>query len=133
MVTNRGVLQCPCPQPKASAGDRPDPELLKRVIRCHKGEKPVADNEEGAVTVEVASLQVGEPRKFIYGQDLHGKPGTLIHPVKVQYTVKTHYRTRIAAEENWIRVLNFYVNEFGEWSVASEVPVRSPDVKSIPR
>lgn len=66
-------------------------------------------------------------------QDLHGKPGDSIFPVKVQYNVKTHYRTRIAAEMDWIRVLNFYVNGFGELGVASEEPVKSADTQSIPR
>lgn len=133
MVTNRGLLNCPCPQPQAQKGKPPDAELLKKVIRCHKGEKPVADDDEGAVSVEIHDLKIGASRPFIYGQDLHGKPGDTIYPVRVQYTVRTHYRTRIAEEQNWIRTLNFYLNEFSEWAVASEVGVRSPDNRSVPR
>ena len=59
MITSEGVLKCPCPQPSAKNGQKPNPDLRKKLVRCHKGEKAVAANDEGAVTVEVSSLQVG--------------------------------------------------------------------------
>lgn len=62
-----------------------------------------------------------------------GKRGTTVFPVKVAYTVRTFYRSRTAVEENWIRVINFFVNPFGEWESGSEEPVKSPQLKDIPR
>lgn len=129
----RPVLACPVSQPPAKNGARPDPELLKKLVRCKKGEKGVEKGSEGAVTVDVAAVQIGEPRKWSYAQDIgNGKLDTVVYPVKVTYSVRTHYRTRISAEDNWIRIMNFYVNAFGEWQSGSEEPVKPPEVKSIP-
>jgi len=129
----RPVLSCPVVQPTVKNGARPDPELLKNLVRCSKGEKPAEKGFDGAVTVDVAALQVGESRKWSPSRDSgNGKLETIVYPVKVTYSVRTHYRTRIAAEDNAIRILNFYVNAFGEWQSGSEEPVKSAEVKSIP-
>jgi hypothetical protein len=128
------ILACPVPQSRSANGERPDPGLLTRIVRCDTGEKPAARGYDGAVTVDVAGLEIGRRRTWDYLQDMgSGEVGTFVHPVKVTYTVKTHYRTRTQVEENWIRIVNFYVNAFGEWQSGSEEPVRSPDVQSFPR
>lgn len=61
----------------------------------------------------------------------NGKAGTLVYPVKATYTVNTFYRTATEVEEGWIRILNFYVNAFGEWAIGSEENVKSPKVQRI--
>lgn len=130
----RPVQSCPVTQPAVKNGARPDPELLKKLVRCSKGEKAAEKGFDGAVTVDVASVQIGDPRKWSPLRDTgNGKVDTIVYPTKVTYSVRTHYKTRIAAEDNWIRILNFYVNAFGEWQSGSEEPVKSPEVKSIPR
>lgn len=129
----RPILSCPVAQPTAKNGSAPDPELLKKLVRCSKGEKAAEKGFDGAVTVDVAALQIGESRKWSPSRDSgNGKLETIVYPVKVTYSLRTHYRTRIAAEDNSIRILNFYVNAFGEWQSGSEEPVKPAEVKSLP-
>lgn len=127
-------LDCPVKQTQVKNGSHPDAELLKKVIRCSKGEKAVERGDEGAVKVEVSSIQIGASRPWSYSQDSgNAKPGTVVYPVKTTYTVKTLYRAATEVQENWIRIVNFYVNAFGEWQIGSEEPVKSPAIKRIPR
>ena len=133
LSADRPVMACPVSQPKAKNGSRPDPELLKKIVRCDKGETRASKGSDGAVTVDVTALQIATPRPWVYANDVGGVPGTTIYPVRVTYTVKTFYRTRTVVAENWVRTINFYVNDFGEWQSGSEEPVRSPQSRDIPR
>lgn len=133
LSADRPILDCPVQQTPVKNGARPAAELLKKITRCDKGEKPASKGYDGAVTVDVTAIQIAAPRQWIYSRDIGGKPGTTIYPVRVTYTVKTFYRTRTVVDENWIRTINFYVNEFGEWQSGSEEPVKSPQSKDIPR
>lgn len=133
LSADRPTLDCPVAQPGATNGSRPDPELLKKIVRCDKGETPASKGSDGAVTVDVTALQIAAPRPWVYANDTGGGPGTTIYPVRVTYTVKTFYRTRTVVAENWVRTINFYVNAFGEWQSGSEEPVRSPPSREIPR
>lgn len=133
LSADRPILDCPVEQTPVKNGARPAAELLKKITRCDKGEKPASKGLDGAVTVDVTAIQIAAPRQWIYSRDIGGKPGTTIYPVRVTYTVKTFYRNRTVVDENWIRTINFYVNEFGEWQSGSEEPVKSPQSKDIPR
>lgn len=134
LSADRPIMDCPVAQTKVRNGARPNAELIKKIVRCDKGELPAQKGLDGAVTVDVTAIQFGAPRPWSPIADSgDGKAGTTVHPVKVTYTVKTFYRTRTAVEENWVRVINFYVNSFGEWQSGSEEPVKSPKVKDIPR
>lgn len=128
------ILKCPIAQKPARNGDKPNPELLKQLVRCRKGEKPAEPGSEGAVTVTVTELKVGAPRDWDGRLDSgSGQRGTRVYPVKVTYTDKTHYKTRTVVGEDWIRVMNFYVDSFGEWRSGSEESIKSPTTKSIPK
>jgi hypothetical protein len=132
VAANGQSLECPVKQKQVSNGARPDAELFKKIIRCAKGEKAVAAGDEGAVGVDIASLQIGTSRPWSYRQDSgNGKVGTLVYPVKATYTVKTFYRRATEVEEGWIRILNFYVNAFGEWQIGSEEPIQGGKFKRI--
>lgn len=133
LSADRPVLDCPVEQTPVRNGARPNVELLKKITRCDKGETPASKGYDGAVTVDVTAVQIAAPRQWIYDRDISGKPGTVIYPVRVTYTVKTFYRNRTLVEENWVRTINFYVNDFGEWQSGSEEPIRSPKSKEIPR
>jgi hypothetical protein len=127
------ALQCPVQQTAARNGSAPNPELIKKLIRCKKGEKAVKPGEEGAVVVEITNLLVGQSRPWSYRQDIgSGKAETVVYPVKVTYTVKTLYRKATEIEANWVRVVNIYVDSFGEWRIGSEEPVQSPAVSRVP-
>lgn len=123
-MSGPGFLNCPIQQPKAKNGTAPDVELIKKVIRCHKGEKPTPGSD-GAVQVIVHQVQVGSPRQWIYEQDLGtGTNATRVWPLRVTYTVKTLYRQATETEANWMRLINVYVDNFGEWRVGSEEPIK---------
>ncbi|OYU93311.1 MAG: hypothetical protein CFE21_21030 [Bacteroidetes bacterium B1(2017)] len=127
-------IECPIIQKTVKNGAKPDAEVFKKLVRCKKGEKAVQLGEEGAVLVEVANLQIGSPRPWSYRQDTgSGTANTIVYPVKATYTVKTLYRAATEVEEGWIRVLNFYVNSFGEWQIGSEEPVSIGKTRRIPK
>ena len=120
-------LDCPISQKK---GARPNAELFKKIIRCNKGEKAVDEGDEGAVRVDVSTLEIGAARPWSYSQDSGtGKAGTLVYPVKASYSVTTFYRNATELSDGWIRVLNFYVNAFGEWEIGSEIPIKGGKFK----
>lgn len=134
LSADREILDCPVQQRKIANGSRPGADLLKKIVRCDKGELPAQKGLDGAVTVDVTALTIGAPRSWSPLADSgDGRRGTTVFPVKVTYTVRTFYRSRTAVEENWVRVINFYVNSFGEWQSGSEEPVKSPQIKDIPR
>lgn len=125
-------LKCPVEQKKVKNGAKISAELAKQIIRCKKGEKAVDEGDEGAVTVEISAIQIGAARPWTYAQDSgNGKVGTLVHPVKATYTIKTFYRNATEVEEGWIRILNFYVNAFGEWEIGSEEAVKPGKARRI--
>lgn len=127
-------LVCPVAQTSVKNGAKPDAELFKKIVRCKKGEKAVKPGDEGAVKVDVTALQIGASRPWSYRQDSgNGQAGTLVYPVKATYSVSTLYRKATEIEDNWVRVLNFSVNAFGEWEIGSEEPVKSPETKRIPK
>lgn len=133
LSADRPILACPVLQPRVSNGAKPNIELFKKIIRCKKREKPAYKGYDGAVTVDVTSIQVGTPRKWQYGRDIGGGPGVIIYPVKATFTYKTFYRSTTEVSENWIHIINFFVNEFGEWTTGSEESIKMGDTKNIIR
>ncbi len=126
-------LECPIKQRQVKNGAAPNAELFKKIVRCKKGEKAVDEGDEGAVRVDVTAMQIGASRPWRYSQDSgNGKVGTLVHPVKTTFTVRTYYRNASEVEEGAIRILNFYVNAFGEWQIGSEELVRGGKASRIP-
>jgi len=131
---DRPIMECPVPQTKVKNGAGPNIELFKKIIRCRKGEKPAArKGADGAVTVEVTSLVPGGTRPWEYGRDMGGKPGTIIHPVKATFHYKTFYRSSTQVSQNWISIINFYVNAFGEWETGSEESIKMGETINVPR
>ena len=131
-IPSDDFVDCPIEQKQVKNGARPDPELLKKIIRCKKGEKAVEKGDEGAVKVDVSAVQIGTARPWSPSRDSgNGKAGTIVYPVKATYNITTYYRIATEVEEGWIRILNFYVNAFGEWQIGSEETVRAPKVKRI--
>lgn len=133
LSADRPIMSCPVEQSPVKNGAAPNVELFKKIIRCRKGEKPASKGYDGAVTVDVTALQAGAPRKWIYLEDLGGKPGTTIHPVKATFHYKTFYRGSTQVSQNWIRILNFFVNAFGEWEIGSEQSIKAGETVNVPR
>jgi len=133
LSADRPFLQCPVAQTPVINGAKPNLELFKKIIRCNKGEKAASKGLDGAITVDVTTLQIGTPRKWQYTRDIGGGPSVIIYPVKATFTYKTFYRTRTEVSENWIRIINFHVNEFGEWTTGSEESIKMGETKNIIR
>lgn len=134
LSADRPIIECPIQQTKSLNGTRPNAELCKKIIRCKKGEKAAEKGFDGAVIIDVTSIEIGTPRKWDYYRDIgSGKVGTtLVYPVKATFTYKTFYRTRTEVSENWTRIFNFYIDAFGEWAIGSEENVKSGIIKNIP-
>jgi hypothetical protein len=130
---DRPILACPTEQSPVKNGATPNAERFKKIIRCNKGEKPASKGLDGAVAVDVTVLKIGTPRPWVYGQDLGGKPGTKIYPVKATFHYKTFYRSGTQVSQNWIKIINFYVNAFGEWEIGSEETIKMGETVNIPR
>ncbi|MEJ7610584.1 MAG: hypothetical protein WKF88_05330 [Ferruginibacter sp.] len=129
LSADRPILSCPVAQSAVSTSAKPNLELFKKLLRCSKGEKAASTGLDGAVTVDVTAMQLGTPRKWQYLRDIGGGPGVTIYPVKATFTYKTFYRTSTQVSENWIRIINFYVNNFGEWASGSEESIKMGDTK----
>ena len=134
---DRPILDCPIKQAPARNGDAPDPELLERVFRCEYGEKPAPAGFDGAVTVDVASMQVGRSRKWIYaggsgGGDLGGgNADTVVWPVRTTFTQTVHYRYSTAISADAVRIFNYFVDDFGEWRHGSAESIKMPETRTV--
>ena len=135
LSADRPILSCPVEQKSSKNGSAPNPEVLKKVLRCRLGEKAAAKGYDGAVTIDVTALQVGARRPWDRLQDKNGgTPGsTFVYPVKVNYSSKTFYRSSTAIGDDWIVIFNFFVDGFGEWQYGSAETLKMPDNKNIPR
>lgn len=131
-TANPALLDCPVQQRQVRNGTRPDEATIRKVIRCAKGEKKVAPGDEGAVQVDIHSIQIGATRAWSYRQDAgNGQVGTQVWPVRATYSISTLYRNETEVEESWIRVLNFYVDPFGEWKIGSEESIKGGTARRI--
>jgi hypothetical protein len=106
------LYNCPVQQTRVANGAKPNNDLFKKLVQCSKGEKALQKVLMASVTIDITAMQIGSPRKWEYLRDSGGGPGVIIYPVKVTYTEKVFYRDVTRVSENWIRVLNFYVNKF---------------------
>jgi hypothetical protein len=134
---DRPILQCPIVQPPARNGDAPNLELIKKVFRCQYGEKPARPGLDGAVTIDVDAIQVGQSRKWVFAGGTGGQDGdggtadTIVFPIKITFTHKTHYRSGTTISSGTIRIYRFYVNGFGEWQYGSAENVRDGVIQDI--
>jgi hypothetical protein len=76
-----------------SSSAAPTPKEIEQTLKATH-EKPASPGMDGAVTVEVLSVKIGQPRKWHFEDGGDGTPNTDAWPVRVHYLVKTHYRSR---------------------------------------
>ena len=77
-------------------------------------EKPASPGMDGAVTVEVLSVKIGQPRKWHYDDGGDATPNTDVWPVRAHYLIKTHYRSRTLVYD-WDKPHIAFKNGLGEW------------------
>lgn len=128
----RGLFRCRRPLPAAPTTSR----FLADVPRPDSTHPP----QSGGFGFGRGHLPIQPPSRrwacttLLHPGDLgNGDLGTKVYPTKVSFTKKTHWRTRTEVSEDWIRVVNFHVNAFGEWQAGSEEAIKSGTYKSVPR
>lgn len=133
VLADRLFVNCNADQPKKyKNGDSIPPELAKGLIQC-LWEKPANPGMDGAVTVDIDSMDIGRPRTWVYQQDMGqgiADLNTRVWPIDVKWTWKTYYRTRthVIVEED---IFNCYVNAFGKWSCGLGQRVKEISKKDI--
>ena len=132
VLADRPLINCNGLQKRGRTGDRPDPQLITKLIRCI-WEKPSMTGADGATTIDVAPLQIGQPRRWNVNVDEgnDGNANTIIYPVKTIYTMKVFWRTRITIQQ-FTGVFYCYVNTFGEWTVENHDSRDRTELKEIP-
>lgn len=113
---NHGESFAKTPPKKAKPpAQAPTEAIITQKLR-ETWEKPAPAGSDGAVTVEVQSVQIGQPRLWRVSDNGGGQPGTTVYPAKVHWTRRTHYRTRTAVVESWW-IMSCFKNGFGDWVV----------------
>lgn len=103
------------PKKAKPAAQAPTEAIITQKLR-ETWEKPAPAGSDGAVTIEVQSVQIGQPRPWRVSDNGGGQPGTTVYPAKVHWTRRTHYRTRTAVVESWW-IMSCFKNGFGDWVV----------------
>lgn len=80
-------------------------------------EKPAASGLDGAVTVEVKSVKIGDRRKWHFQDGGDATPDTDLWSARVHYLIRTHYRTRTLVFD-WDKPVVVFRNGLGEWQVS---------------
>lgn len=94
VLADRDILDCMNLEHSGRNGDRPPPELIKKLIRCLE-ERPSPRGQDGATTVDVTQLNIATPRKWVLYRDIgQGTANTMVYPVHATFNKKTFYRTR---------------------------------------
>jgi hypothetical protein len=131
LLADRELLECPIEQKPARNGTSPQPELLKKVIRC-LWEQPAKKGLDGAVTADIDAFQIGAPRKWRPFLDLgNGNASTIVHPVEVKYTLKTFYRRETQVQQN-TDIFDCYVNLMHKWECGVSKRIKRGEIKTIP-
>lgn len=130
-LADREPLECPIEQTPVKNGARPNPELLKKVIRCLY-ERRAPAGITGAKTVDINGFVIGTPRKWITRSDIgNGNPETIVYPIKVTWTEKTFYESYTRQVDS-ISMFGCYVNAVGEWQCGLTQRIKESDVKRLP-
>ncbi len=126
------TLITPAPAPAPKSPPAPGTQSAAAVKAVPNGSKPVQQNlqawmdrmiakpaqtgSDGAVTYEILSFAVGNPRKWQYSDGGNPSDGhnTTVYPVKVHFIQKTHYRTRTRVLDRQT-VFTSFKDAFGEW------------------
>ena len=133
VLPDRPLVDCNVDQPATSRnGDHIPPALAKRLIQC-LWERPAAQGMDGAITIDVDSMTIGAPRKWVYQHDMGqgiADLNTLVWPIDVKWTWKTYFRTRthVIVRED---IFNCYVNAFRKWTCGAGQGIRAILTKDI--
>jgi len=133
VLADRAFANCDIQQIKAKNGNTIPDQLAKQLIQCI-WEMPAKPGMDGAITVDVESVEVGAPRKWIYRRDLGqgiADLDTMVWPVDVKYTTKTFFRSRthVSVKED---IFNCYINSFAKWSCGLSATVKVISEKDVP-
>lgn len=130
-LADREPLDCPIEQTQVKNNAKPNAELLKKVIRCLY-ERRAPAGITGAKTVDITAFQIGAARKWRPLDDIgSGKIGTIVYPIKVNWTEKTFYES-FTQQIDSISMFNCFVNAVGEWECGLAQRIKESDIKRLP-
>jgi hypothetical protein len=130
-LADRKPIACPIEQKQVKVNASPNPELLKKIIRCLY-EKPAPAGITGAKTVDITDFQIGASRKWIPLSDIgSGNRNTTVYPIKASWTEKTFYESYTQQIDN-ISMFNCFVNAVGEWECGLAKRIKESDIKRLP-
>lgn len=103
----------------SSCGSKHTPPTEKDIENSLKAlnEKPASPGLDGAVTVEVKSVKIGDRRKWHFADGGDATPDTDLWSARVHYLIRTHYRTRTVVFD-WDKPMAVFRNGLGEWQVS---------------
>lgn len=114
VMADRPIEKCPVDQKQVARNAKPDTAVIAKLIKC-LWEAPSAPGMDGALTVDLTPLKVGQPRRWNRLTDIgNGNLDTMVFPIQTDYTWKTFYRTqtRVLVSRG---IFNCYVNTLSEW------------------
>jgi len=103
----------------SACGSKHTPPTAKDIENSLKAihEKPASPGLDGAVTVEVKSVRIGDRRKWHFEDGGDATPDTDLWSARVHLLIRTHYRTRTMVFD-WDKPMVVFRNGLGEWQVS---------------
>ena len=94
VLADRELLDCDNLKHAGRNGSPPQPELIKKLIRC-LFEKPSPAGQDGATTMDITEFTIGSPHRWRDTIDSgQGTANTLVYPVHVKWNTKKFLRDR---------------------------------------
>jgi hypothetical protein len=94
VLANRPLTDCVNFPHDGTNGRPPSAALAAKLIRCLY-EKPSPVGMDGATTMDISSLTIGAPHRWVVYEDMgQGTPATLVYPAHVKWTTQTFYRMK---------------------------------------
>ena len=97
-------------------GTPPSAAFARQLVRS-LWEHPSDPGSDGATTIDVTSLSIGQPRRWVLYEDMgQGSFGTLVYPMAVRWNQKTFYRTANVQKMGEESTFTCFVDKNGLWN-----------------
>jgi len=126
VLANRPLVDCVHFAHGGTNGAPPPRALAAKLIRCLY-EKPSAVGMDGATTMDIASLTIGAPHRWVVYEDMgQGTAATLVYPAHVTWTSETFYRTRNVLTTNREGSFTCFADATNLWQCGGSTGPRQP-------
>lgn len=128
VLADRPLADCGALNIPGRNGQAITKEIAKKVITCLT-EKPSPTGEDGAVRVDIKSVDIGSPRARIRYRDPDGDDDAQVYPVHVVVTSKYFYRRRNVEYTDQEGFYACLVDVFGFWRCGEVAGTGTPGIK----